>query len=235
MPVITISGAPGSGARELVHLVAQRLGIDYVDQQILLDAARRLGVPVEQVAAVDERVQGLRERLAHLLRSFLERSALLGTDPIAGGGGLEMLFSRSYDELTREEEEGQEGVDPALYVNVLSGVVRELAQRGDVVILGRGSHMILKDFPAALHVLTLAPEPVRLQRYALREGVSAEEAARQVQAVERARVLFYKRFWKVDPNDPSYYDLTIVTSRLPLDLAAELIGIAAKAKEEQPA
>lgn len=45
MPVVTISGMVGSGAREVGRLAAQGLGIDYVDQQLLVDAARRLGVP----------------------------------------------------------------------------------------------------------------------------------------------------------------------------------------------
>ena len=235
MPVITISGAVGSGARELGLLVAQRLGLDLIDQQILGDAARRLGVRVEQVAERDERCLGLRERLAGLLRSFLERSALLGTDPLAGGTGLEVIFSRTYTEMASQLEEGQAlEIDDALYVKVLTGVFQELAYRGDVVVMGRGSHVALRDFPGALHVLTLAPREMRVQRFAEREGLSPEEAARQVAQADRGRTLFYRRLWKVEADDPQHYHLTVVTARLPLAVAAEAVAVAAQGLEEVP-
>lgn len=233
MPVITVSGAAGSGARELGLLVAQKLGIDLIDQQILVDAARRLGVRVERVAERDERCLGLRERLASLLRGFLERSALLGTDPLTGGTGLEVIFSRSYTEMATQLEEGQESdIDDALYVKVLTGVFRELAYRGDVVIMGRGSHVALRDFPGALHVLALAPKEKRVQRYAEREGLGLEEAARQVAQADRGRTLFYRRLWKVEPDDPQHYHLTIETSRLPLSVAADVVALASQGLED---
>ncbi|GBD12397.1 Cytidylate kinase [bacterium HR24] len=234
MPIITVSGAVGSGARELGLLVAQKLGLDLVDQQILVDAARRLGVRVERVAERDERCLGLRERLAQLMRGFLERSALLGADPLAGGTGLEVIFSRTYTEMASQMEEGQElEVDDALYLKVLTGILQELAYRGDVVLLGRGSHVVLRDFPGALHVLALAPKEMRVQRYAEREGLSLDEAARQVAQADRGRHLFYRRFWKVDPDDPHHYHLAVETSRLPLAVAAEVVAVAAAALERE--
>ena len=100
MPVVTLSGTMGSGAREVGLRVAELLGSDYVDQQIMVDAARRLGVSTETVAERDERCPSFRERLAHMLRTFLERSAVAGAgDPLMGSGGLEMLLGRTYTDL----------------------------------------------------------------------------------------------------------------------------------------
>jgi len=230
MPVVTVSGAPGSGARELGQLVAQRLGVELVDRELLADAARRLGVEVERLAQRDERCLGLRERLALLLRQFVERSALLGADPLSGGTGLELVLSGTYADMAARAEEGQELPEEA-YIGVLTTLMRELAARGDVVILGRGSHMVLQGHPGALHVLAIAPRELRLKRFAQREGLAPEEAQRRLHQAERGRQIFYRRYWKVDPDDPAFYHLTVETSRLPLEVAADLVTMAARALE----
>ena len=229
MFVVTVSGTMGSGAREVARLAADILGIDYVDQEILVDAAQRLGVSARVVAQRDEHVQTFGERLASLLRTFLERSAAAGVgDPVMGAGGLEVLLARSYGELTRSAEHE---VDDALYMKTVTTIIRELSQRGDIVILGRGSHLILRDHPGALHVLTLAPLEVRVQRFAEREGLSLQEAAKRVHDLDKSRAAFHHKFFKVEADDPTCYDLALDTSRLSVDVAAELVAEAARARD----
>ena len=58
-------------------------------------------------------------------------------------------------------------------------LIRELGERGNMVILGRGSQMILADHPTALHVLCVAPQQLRAMRLAEREGIGLEEANRR--------------------------------------------------------
>ena len=230
MPVVTMSGTIASGAREIGWAAASSLGIDYVDQQLLVDAARRLGVPVDVMAGRDERCAGFGERLAAILRTFLERSAA-GGDPLTGAGGLEVILGRSYADLAREREEHE--VSDALYLKTVTAIIRELAERGNIVVLGRGSQMILRDLPGALHVLTLAPRELRIERLVTREGISIEEATHRLQDSDRARAAFYRRFWKVEIDDPSLYDMTLETSRLPLEVGAQLVVAAARAKAGQ--
>ena len=232
MPVVTVSGTTGSGAREVAQLAADVLSIDYVDQEILVDAAQRLGVSARAVAQRDERCQTFGERLASMLRTFLERSAAAGVgDPMMGVGGLEVLLARSYGDLT---ESAEHEVNDALYMKTVAAIIRELGQRGNIVILGRGSHLILRDHPVALHVLTLAPLALRLRRIAEREGLSPQEAAKHVHDHDKGRVAFHHKFFRVEADDPTCYDLTIDTSRLPLQLAAELVAEAARAREAAP-
>lgn len=228
MPIVTVSGTLASGAREVGQFAARLLGIDYVDRQLLVEAARRCGVPVGAMAERDERCASFRERLASLLRSFLERSAA-GGEPLAGAGGLEVLLSRTYAEMAIEREEPE--LSEELYIKTVTAIIRELGARGDIVILGRGSQMILRDLPGALHVLCLAPLELRVQRLAQREGISLEEASRQVAENDRARAAFHRKFWKIDVDDPALYDLTIQTAALPYEAAAELVAAAARAKE----
>ena len=230
MPVVTMSGTIASGAREIGRAVAASLQIDFVDQQLLVDAAKRLGVPVDVMAERDERCASFGERLAALLRSLLERSAA-GGDPLTGAGGLEVILGRTYADLAREREQME--VSDALYMKTMTAIIRELADRREIVVLGRASQMILRDLPGALHVLTIAPEELRIERLATREGISIEEATSRVHEGDRARAAFHRKFWKVDPNDPSLFDLTLETSHLPFEVGAELVAAAARAKSGQ--
>jgi cytidylate kinase len=226
MPVITMSGNLASGAREVGLAVAEALGIDFVDQQLMVQASQRCGVPVGTVAEHDERRAGLRERLSHLVRTVLERSAASGADPLTGATGLEAVLSRTYADMAAEEPQ----LSDSLYLETMTGIIRELAARGEVIILGRGSQMLLADMPRALHVLCVAPRKLRAGRLAERDEIGMEEAMRRVHESDRARCAFYKKFWRVEVEDPKLYDLTIDTSRLSYEIATDLVAAAARAK-----
>jgi cytidylate kinase len=230
MPVVTMSGTIASGAREVGQLAARELGVDFVDQQLMVEAAQRCGVPVGTVAEHDERRASFRERMSSMLRSFLERSAASGADPLAGATGLEVILSQSYAEMAGQEEEPQ--ISDDLYLKTMTKIITELAAGGKIVLLGRGSQMILKDMPNALHVLCIAPQKMRAYRLAERDEMGMDEALRRTQASDRGRCGFYKKFWRVDVEDPRLYDLTIDTSRLGFDDAAEIVATAARLKTE---
>ena len=232
MPVITMSGNIASGAREVGQAVAQELGIGFVDQQLMVEAAQRTGVPVGAVAEHDERRGSLRERVSHLFRTFLERSAASGADPLTGATGLEVVLSRTYADMAAEQQEPQ--LSDSLYLDTMTAMIRELAAKGDIVILGRGSQMILTDMPRALHVLCVAPRKLRAHRLAEREEIGMDEAMRRTQDSDRGRCGFYKKFWKVEVEDPKLYDISIDTSRLSFELATDIIVAAAKAKGAIP-
>ena len=166
--------------------------------------------------------------MSTLFRTFLERSAASGADPLSGATGLEVILSRSYADMALEQEEPQ--LSDQLYLKAMTAIIQELAAGGNIVLLGRGSQMILKDSPAVLHVLCIAPQKLRAYRLAERDAIGIEEATRRTSESDRARAAFYRKFWKVDVEDPRLYDVTIDTSRLSYEIAAELVASAARAK-----
>jgi cytidylate kinase len=235
MPVITVSGAIGSGAREIAELAARQSGLDYVDREILARAAQSLGVSVTAVEQRDERPATLGERLASMLRTFLERSAVAGGDPALGPEGLGIVLSRRYGDIMGESPSEPPDVDERRYIDTITGVIEALAQSGNVVLLGRGSPIILRDRSDSLHVLTTAPQDLRVRRVALRDEMPLEEATRRVHDSDRGRVAFHRKFFKVDADDPSLFDLVIHTGRLPYEVAADLVVKAARSLETPPA
>jgi len=238
MPVITISGALGSGAKEIAQLVASRLGLDYVDREILARTAQSLGVSVAAVEQRDERTATLGERVASMLTNFLERSAIAGSDPALGPESLAVLLSRTYSEASSERPPAGGGpaeLDERRYVRTITGVIETLAEGGNVVLVGRGSPAILRDRPGSLHVLAMAPLETRIQRIALREEITEGEARRRVQESDRGRAAFHRKFFKVEADDPSLFDLVICTGRLSYEVGADLTVTAARALGASPA
>lgn len=233
MAVLTLSSQIGAGAIDIGRLTAQQLGIDYVDQQILVEAARELGVPVEAVVTRDERTAGFGERLAHTLRHFLERSAAAGAaDPMMGSSGLDVVLGRTYSEAAAESSE--EVTDDA-YISTLTQVVNDLARHDNVVILGRGSQVILEDRPGVTHALLGAPLDYRVAAYAARHGISEDEAAKRVNEGDKGRVSFHRKFFKIDVDDPVHYHLMLNTQRMTAEQAAATLSATVRSRSGQPA
>jgi len=109
------------------------------------------------------------------------------------------------------------------YRQAVQQIMQELAIQGNVVIIGRAGQMILSGWPEVLHVRVIAPRPLRIERLAARQEISLECALAQVEASDRRRRNYLKRFYNVQWDDPNLYDLVINTAHLAPIAAAQLI------------
>ncbi|MBF6599578.1 MAG: cytidylate kinase-like family protein [Dehalococcoidia bacterium] len=228
MPIITISGNLGSGAREIAQDLARELALDYVDQEILVEAARQLGVSVAVVERQDERARSLAERLGMLMRTLMERSAV-ATDPMSGAG-LDVVLARTYGEAAELPEGGDEPLNEQRYLETLTSVIRGIAVRGSVVILGRGSQAILRDDPAAFHVYVHASHAARIAMLSERDQMPPADAMKRIKESDHNRAAFHHRFFKVDAESPALYDLVVNTERIAGALAVRLIALAVRGR-----
>ena len=224
MPVITINGPIGSGSFEVGQMVANHLGIDYVDRMVLAEAARRIGSPVGTLVEKEQRIISFRERLGRFLQTMLERSAIsgVGGEPYFGHG-TEMLPAETYTELLGESPTATQTVNDQAFIEATTSVITELASGGDVVIIGRGANMILSDFPGALHVGMLAPLESRIANIMAREHFSREEATKFVAELEEARIAFFRKFFKVNANDPELFHIILNGARIRPEIAAQMV------------
>jgi cytidylate kinase len=225
MSTITVSGSAGSGALEIARRVAEGLNLDYVDREILAEAARTLGVTVAAVEHRDETAPPptMMGRLASLFEKFLERSAVAGAaDPLMGTGGLEVLMATSYGEAAALPERGAHELSDASYKEAITSIIGDLAARGNFLIVGRGGQAILRDRPDCIHILVTAPLEWRVRRVMQRDGVDEEEAKHRVHEGDKGRADYHHKYFKVDPNDPHLYDITLNTGLLPIDEAVGL-------------
>jgi len=113
-------------------------------------------------------------------------------------------------------------VSESAYVQHLLGTVLALAAHGECVIVGRGAAQILP--PATtLRVRLVAPLKDRIDTLSRQRSLSRQQAAREVEHIDRDRVDFVQRHFLKDPTDPRNYDLLLNTSRFPIGECADLI------------
>ncbi len=204
MPVVTIRGQLGSGAAETGREVANRLQADYVDREILAEVAARLHRKEPEVTAKEMPPGSFLGRIAEAL----EKSYALG-DSMSG----------AYLPV------GEIPLDNTRYLQALESVVRELVRSRSkpLVILGRGSQFILKEYPGILHVLAVAPLEVRIKRVMQDLQLDQEAARQEITRYDNSLREFFKRYFKVEPEEPVHYDLVINTGRFSFQAAASIV------------
>ena len=209
MPVVTIRGSTGSGAREIGRQVAALIGGDYVDRQVIAEVAGLLKRPAEQVEAKERIAPRLFERIVDPLRRVLSRS-----------GKIESAYSRAVDGPLNDAD----------YISALEAVIRDLALELNMVIVGRGSQYILRNNRSVLHVLVVAPIEDRLGRVMAEMQIERQEAMQHIEDDDAGRRAFVERFFRKDLEDPLFYDLVLNTRYITFDVAARLIVAAAAEK-----
>jgi cytidylate kinase len=211
MPIITIRGPLGSGAQEIGKLAAGNLHVDYVDREIIAAVAARLNRQEEEVTEKEMPPSGLFGRIA----GALER-----------GYSSDLGFEGAYMHVW------QIPLDDARYFNTLETVIKELARSQSLVLQGRGSQFILRDYPQALHVLITAPLEVRLKRVMENLKLDRENAKREIARFDSGVREFIKRYFKAEVWDPVCYDLVVNTEHLTFQAAASIVINALSFKDE---
>jgi excisionase family DNA binding protein len=204
---VTISRQLGSGGDEIGQAVARELGAPYLDREIIRLTAERVGLT--DLDAIDpERRQGALRRLIPLLAlGEVAAAGRVAVDPTAP----------------------PEAVASAVYRQMMTEVIRELAAGGQAVIVGRGGQVILASTPGVLHVAIGAAPAARAERLARQRGLDPAAAERVIAASDEARAAFLRAEHGVDWQSPALYDLVIATDRLPAEAATAAIVAAARA------
>jgi cytidylate kinase len=114
------------------------------------------------------------------------------------------------------------GVSDIAYVHRLMKTLASLVAHGDCVLVGRGVAHILP-VETTLRVRLVAPVAWRVAGMSRKLGVSEEEAAVKVAAIDRQRVQFVREHFNKDTTDPSHYDLVLNTGRFSVEQCADLI------------
>jgi len=109
------------------------------------------------------------------------------------------------------------------YVRVVGLVIQGLAKEGDVLVVGRGSQVLLKKHPGAFHVQIVAPLPDRVKTVMVRYKLDKKVAQSRVRASDRGRADYLRRYHDADWLDPTLYHLIINTGHVPVAAAADLI------------
>ncbi len=112
--------------------------------------------------------------------------------------------------------------DSALF-KMQAQTIRNIAEKGSAVIVGRAADYILRDMDCCLDVFLTSPLSVRAERVAERMGMPAEKAEEFIVKKEKERESFYNCFTFGNWGVASTYDLCVDTSLLGVEGTAEFI------------
>lgn len=106
------------------------------------------------------------------------------------------------------------------YVHALVKALRQIGERGHVVVVGRGAQFAI---PTSFKVRVIAPLELRAHRMMEEDGLSLEAEIKHVKQADAGREQFLKAVFRKDARDPELYHLVINTGMLSLEDAADLI------------
>ena len=209
MSVVTITRQYGAGGSAIARRVAETLGWTLIDNEFVQQVAARAHLPVATVAAREERVPSLMQRLVRTLANA-PPEAFVAT----GGPG------PAATAVAAEEQPDEEQI-----VGTTERVIAEAAQHGRVVLVGRGAQAVLaKASPeAALHVYVVAPREQRVRTVMQRLSMQEREAAQVTDATDAHRDRYVQRWYGRRRQDPANYHMVLNTGWLGYDGAAALV------------
>jgi len=207
MTAVTLTIAPGM-PRSLAASITLALGFHLADEEVVRRTAARLGWDAHDAAEYDESTGGIGRQL----RESLTRQFLRGTlgdpwsplmDPSSLMGGRPLTASERWTEALR-------------------ATLTEIADEGDVVIMGRGAQAALAGRHDVTHIRVTASAETRARRLALRTTVPFEEARRTIARLDRALDAWHRSSFGIDWRETRHYALTFNT-----DLVREDDAVAA--------
>ena len=213
-PIVTVSGAPGSGSEHVAGETARLLRAEFLDGDL-----------TEEIAAQLDRTPGEIDSLEASYSSFWARLLRASLEPWERYGVMEAspemfgpipIVSDSYDlpdYLTKDE-----------YQKGLRAVFSSAPTEKSLVIHGYGAAAHVPRNRPGLHILVEMSLAGRVRKAQFEGGMSEVRARRTLKRSDRKFESIHKGLYGVDPNDTSQYDLVINMDRLSVESAARLVS-----------
>ena len=186
--VITIGREFGSGGKYIGEKLAEELGMQLYDKEILNKVSEESGIDLKVLEEVDEKQE----------QSFwytFARSMYSSADSIL-----------MMDEIPSNEK---------LFIEQAK-VIEELSEKENCIIIGRCSNLILKNRPDVLNVFVYSSDiDFKINRKMKYDNFSDKnEALKAIQRIDNERAAYYNYFSPtIKWGDKEGYDLMIDTSK----------------------
>ena len=194
--VITIGRSYGSGGRTLGKLLAERLGINCYDREILRMASDDSGINEALFGQADEKLK--KSPLISILKK----------NPYKGG----VIPPENSDFVS----------DDNLF-NYQAKVIKELAEQESCIIIGRCADYVLRDNPDVLRLFFCAPREDCVARVMNQNGRTAKEAEKRIEKIDKYRAEYYHYYTGGNWNDAGNYDFCLNTTSMSYEKLAEVV------------
>ena len=191
---VTITREFGSGGRTIGKMLAERLGVEYYDKDLIKLASEESGINQDLFSRADESKRA----------SFFKK------------------YDGSLGEKLISPESGEFTSDDNLF-NYQAKIIKQLSDRETCVIVGRCADHVLQDREHVLRVFTHAPMRFCIQKVVELYGLTEKEAERQIERINRARATYYRYYTGKEWDNARNYDLCLNTEELGFERCVDII------------
>ena len=191
--ILTLERQYASGGRAVGKAVANALGVPCSNREILEYAAERSGQTPEHLERLEE----------------------------TANTGLISSLQAAYARLARGERAALPPEGALLLAE--AEVIRDLADEGPCVLIGRSAGCILRDRTDVLRAFLYADEEARIRRAVDEYGHDENEAPTVLRYFDRRRANFYNANYSLKWEDKAGYHLCLDTGRLGVAACAKVL------------
>lgn len=179
--IITVGRQYGCGGRAICKKLSEKLGIPFYDRELIEYASTKSGISSKVLEQYDEKATN------------------------------SLLYSLS---LTSYSHFGSSFHTPNLPLNdqlfiSQSEAIKELADKGPCIILGRCSDYVLRERKDVLKVFLYGDEDLRIAHVAERMGISEAKAKEITKKTDKRRASYYNYYTQLKWGDIKNFDLAL--------------------------
>lgn len=197
--IVTISREYGSGGRIIGSKVAEKLGIPFYDRKIIELSAEKSGLAVSFVENTEQKIKN----------KFLHNLAF---------GGYYMGADLGAAQLSLPDK---------LFIATCE-IIRNLAEEGSCVIVGRCADYVLKKRDDVINIFVYSDLEHKTQRAIAEYGIEPDKAAAEVQKTDKYRANHYNYYTEQTWGDKNNYHLCLNSGFLGVDNTVDIIVDAVK-------
>lgn len=191
--IITIARGFGSGGKTIGKMLSESLGIPYYDKDLIKLASEESGINEALFGKSDEKVKG----------------GIFGKPKKYSG---ELAKPNSSEFVSEENLFGYQ-----------AEIIKNLAEKGSCIIIGRCADFILRDREGVIKTFIWADKPTCIKNAGTVCGMNEKEAEKQIERIDKERAAYYKAHTGKDWDDVRNYDLCLDTSRLSFEKCVDII------------
>lgn len=202
--VIAIARTLSASGETIGRTIAAECGMRYVDNEIIDQAAALIGVTEKDLAQAE--IETRKSLVERIFESFAPAST-----------AAEAAVTQALEKMPG-------------YERVIIDVIQRTASEGNVVIVAHGAAIALAEMKGVLRILVTASTKTRADRL-MELGRGKTTAERLIRESDESRAEFLRRFYGLEMESPTDYDLVVNTDRVGTDEVAALIrGMVQRAK-----
>ena len=201
--IITISREFGSGGREIGKMLAEQLGIEFYDKELLELASKHSGITQELFVKHDE----------NYTNSFLY-SLVMGNYPVTSDGRINPELPLNQKIFLAQFE-----------------TIRSLAEKGPCVIVGRCADYVLRNRDNVINFFITGSMPQKRRRILERYDIEKNKVEDFIRKTDKRRANYYNYYTDMKWGEAKNYDLCLNSSKTGIEGAVEIMQDYIRIKE----